>query len=86
MKACGLHKVAVYESVSIALAIDGADIIRDRAHVSAGVKKTDTRGIHPITKQPLLQRNNEGEEKFVRVQSFELCSLMMIADMRDSKS
>jgi hypothetical protein len=40
--------------VSIALAIDGADMIRDRTHVSAGVKITDTRGIHPITKQPLI--------------------------------
>ena len=86
LKACGLHEVAIKESVSIALAIDGADMIRDRTHVSAGVKITDTRGIHPITKQPLLQRNKEGEEKFVRVQSFELCSLMMIADARDSKS
>jgi hypothetical protein len=86
LKACGLHDIAQTESVHIALAIDGADMIRDRTHVSAGVKITDSRGIHPITRQPLLQRSDDGEEKFVRVQSFELCSVMMIADARDSKS
>jgi hypothetical protein len=85
LKACGIHDLARSESIQIALAIDGADMIRDRTHVSAGVKITDTRGYHPITKQPLLQRNDDGEEKFVRVQSFELCSIMMIADARDSK-
>jgi hypothetical protein len=85
LKSCGLHDLAISESIQIALAIDGANMIRDRTHVSAGVKIIDTRGYHPITKQPLLQRNDDGEEKFVRVQSFELCSIMMIADARDSK-
>ncbi len=86
LKACGLFELAQTESIQIALAIDGADMIRDRTHVSAGVKITDTRGYHPITKQPLLQKTDDGEEAFVRVQSFELCSLMMIADARDSKA
>ena len=38
-----------------------------------------------MTKQPLLQRSNKGEERYVRVQSFELCSLMIVADAKDSK-
>jgi hypothetical protein len=85
LKACGLHELATHESIQIALAIDGADMIYDQTHVSVGVKITDTCGYHPVTKQPLLQRTDEGDEKFVRVQSFELCSIMIIADARDSK-
>jgi hypothetical protein len=86
LKACNLHETAMNHSVSIALAIDGADLIRDRTHVSAGVKITDVRGVHPTTKQPLLQRSDDGEERYVRVQSFEMCQLMIIADAKDSKS
>jgi hypothetical protein len=86
LKACQLHDIAINDSVSIAFTIDGADLIRDRTHVSTGVKVTDIRGVHPTTKQPLFQRTNDDEERYVRVQSFELCSLMMIADAKDSKS
>jgi len=86
LKACNLHDLAQRESVQIALAIDGADLIRDRTHVSAGVKIIDSRGIHPTTKQPLLQHDDDGEERYVRVQSFKLCALMMIADARDNKA
>jgi hypothetical protein len=85
LKACGLYELAQRESIKIAFAIDGADMIQEWTHVSAGVKIIDTRGHHPITKQPLLQKRDDGEEAFVRVQSFELCSLLMIADARDSK-
>jgi hypothetical protein len=86
LKACGLHELAKTESVNIALAIDGADLIRDRTHVSAGVKITDPRGIYPISKQPLLVRSEDGNERYVKVQSLELCSLLMIADARDRAS
>jgi hypothetical protein len=84
LKASGLHRIAMTESVNIALAIDGADLIRDRTHVSAGVKITDPRGFHPVTKQPLLLTTDEGV-KYIKMQSFELCSLMIIADARDTK-
>jgi hypothetical protein len=86
LKASGLCELATTESVNIAFAIDGADLIRDRTHVSAGVKITDPRGIHPVTKQPLLMRTNDDEEKYVKVQSFELCALMIIANARDTKA
>jgi hypothetical protein len=33
-----------------------------------------------------LLKEDDGSERFVKVQSFELRSLMMIADARDSKS
>jgi hypothetical protein len=56
LKACALYEVAANKSVSIALAIDEADMLRDKTHVSAGVKITDTHGIHPITKLPLLEK------------------------------
>lgn len=85
LKACGLNELATTQSVSIALVIDGADLTRDRIYASEGVKITDPRGIHPISKQPLLLKEDDGSERFVKVQSFELCSLMMIADARDSK-
>jgi hypothetical protein len=86
LKACNLYDLAQHESVQIALAIDGADLIRDRTHVSAGVNIIDSRGIHPTKKQPLLQQDDDGEERYVRVQSFKLCALMMIADARDNKA
>jgi hypothetical protein len=85
LKASGLHRIAMTESVNIALAIDGADLIRDRTHVSAGVKITDPRGFHPVTKQPLLLTTDEGV-KYIKMQSYELCSLMIIADARDTKA
>jgi len=85
LKACGLYELAQLDSIKKSYAIDGADMICDWMHVSAGVKITDTCGYHPITKQPLMQQTDDGEEIFVRVQSFELCSLMIIADACDSK-
>ena len=86
LKACQLHEIAGNSSVSIALAIDGADLVRDHTHVSAGVKITDICGCHPMTKQPLLQRSNEGEERYVTVQSFKLCSLIIVAEAKESKA
>jgi hypothetical protein len=51
-----------------------------------GVKIIDGRGIHPTTKQPLLQQDDDGKERYVRVQSFKLCVLMMIADAHNKKA
>ncbi len=34
LKACGLSELATTQSVSIAIGIDGADLIRDWTHVS----------------------------------------------------
>ncbi len=71
MKARGLYDLVVTESNNVALAIDGANLIRDRTHVSAGIKITDPRGAHPVTKQPLFIRDDNGEERYVKVKSFE---------------
>jgi hypothetical protein len=38
LKACRLYDLAVAESINIALAINGADLIQDCTHVSAGIK------------------------------------------------
>lgn len=46
LKACQLHDRATTESVKISLAIDGADLFKDRTHVSAGIKICDPNGIH----------------------------------------
>ena len=85
LKACQLHDRATTESVKISLAIDGADLFKDRTHVSAGIKICDPNGIHPVTKQPLFVRNDNGEEKIVRMQSSEMCCILIIADARDKK-
>ncbi len=86
MKAHGLHDLATTESVNIAFATNRADIIRDQTHVGAGVNIMDPHGVHPVTKQPLLMRTNVNEEKYVKVQSFERCALMIIADAYDTKA
>ncbi len=86
LKACHLHDLATKEPVKISLAIDGADLFHDRTHVSAGVKITDERGYHPVTKQPLFVRDDDGEEKIVKIQSSEMCCFLIIADARDNKS
>jgi hypothetical protein len=36
--------------VKISLSIDGADLFKDRAHISAGIKISDPCGAHPVTK------------------------------------
>jgi hypothetical protein len=85
LKSCNLHELATKESGKISMSIDGADLVRDRTHVSAGIKITDEHGSHPITKQPLLVISEEGEESFVNVQSSQVCCVMVIADARDRK-
>jgi hypothetical protein len=86
LKACQLDDLATKESVKISLSIDGADLFKDRTHVSAGVKITDTRGVHPVTKQPLYCIDDETkEEKIVKIQSSEMCCILVIADARDKK-
>ncbi len=42
LKACHLDHLATTEKVKISLSIDGADLFKDRTHVSAGIKITDT--------------------------------------------
>jgi len=85
LKATNLHELATKESVKISFCVDGADLVRDRTHVSAGVKITDERGTHPVTKQPLLMVDEDGKESFVNVQSHQMCCVMVIADARDKK-
>jgi len=85
LKACKLHDRATRERVKISLSIDGADLFRDRTHVSAGVKITDPNGIHPVTKQPLFIREEDGREEIVRIQSSQMCCILIIADARDKK-
>jgi hypothetical protein len=52
LKACNLYELAKVDSVKVALTVDGADLFNGRTHVSTGIKITDERGLHPITKQP----------------------------------
>jgi hypothetical protein len=85
LKACELHNLAITERVKISLSIDGADLFKDRTHVSAGIKISDPRGVHPVTKQPLFIREEDGEEKIVKIQSSEMCCILIIADARDKK-
>jgi len=86
LKACHLHEVAETSSVKIALTVDGADLFKGRMHVSTGVKITDDRGIHPISKKPLGVINVDDDIiDYVKVQSQELCCIMTIADAVDNK-
>jgi len=72
LKASNLDTLATTTSVKIALTVDGADLFNDRTHVSTGIKITDERGIHPVTKQPLLVMEDNADPIFVKVQSSEL--------------
>jgi hypothetical protein len=86
LKACELDEVATRSSVKVALTVDGADIFRGRTHVSTGIKITDERGVHPVTKQPFSMVNEDLDETyFLKVQSSEVCCVMIIADAVDSK-
>jgi hypothetical protein len=53
LKACGIYEYAQNTSVKVALTVDGADFFKGRTHVSSGIKITDERGVHPISKQCL---------------------------------
>jgi hypothetical protein len=86
LKACNLHERATRVSVKVAMSVDGADLVRDRTHVSAGMKITDENGFHPITKQPLFVTSEEGENWYVKIQSSEVCCLMVIALAKDNKT
>jgi hypothetical protein len=41
--------------------------------------------VHPITKQLLFVQSDDGEEKIVRIQSSEMCCILITADARDKK-
>jgi len=86
LKACQLDELATRDRIKISLSIDGADLFKDQTHVSAGIKIMDTRGVHPVTKQPLFMVDNDtNEEKIVKIQSSEMCCILVIADARDKK-
>jgi hypothetical protein len=87
LKACNLHELAQKESVKVALSVDGADLFKGRTHVSTGIKITDERGLHPITRQPFLvaARENDDDDMFAKIQTKEVCCVMIIADAKDNK-
>jgi hypothetical protein len=87
LKACNLYELAQVDSVKVALTVDGADLFKGRTHVSTGMKITDERGLHPITKQPLLvpAREHDDDDMFVKIQTKEVCCMMIIADAKDNK-
>jgi hypothetical protein len=87
LKACGLYELAQRTSVKVALAVDGGDLFNNRSHVTTGLKITDERALHPITKQPFLnpERETEDDDMFLKVQTSEVCSVMIIADAKDNK-
>jgi hypothetical protein len=75
------------ESVKISLSIYGADLFENRTYVSAGIKIMDMREVHPVTNQPLFFINEDiNVEKIVKIQSSEICCILVIADARDKKS
>jgi hypothetical protein len=79
-------ELATRTAVKVALTVDSADLFRGRRHVSTGIKITDERGVHPVTKQPFSVVNDENDEiHFVKVQSSEVCCIMIIANAVDSK-
>ncbi len=87
LKACNLHDLAQTSSVKVALTVDGADLFKGRTHVSTGIKITDERAVHPVSKQPFLvaNRQDDDEDMFVKVQTREVCCIMIIADAKDNK-
>ncbi len=86
LKACELDELATTTSVKIALTVDGADLFKGSTHVSIGIKICDECGVHPITRQPFsVQNEDEDCHNFVKVQSSEVCCMMIIADTVDSK-
>ncbi len=87
LRACNLHDLATTSSVKLGLSVDGADLFKGRTHVSTGIKITDERGVHPITRQPFLVSNRESDldDSYVRIQSKEVCCVMIIADAKDNK-
>jgi hypothetical protein len=86
LKACNLHELATTTAVKITLSVDGADLFKGRTHVSTGVKITDEQAVHPVTKQPLAVCNVDLEcIEYIKLQSSDVCCIMMIADAVDSK-
>jgi hypothetical protein len=86
LKAYHLHDLAITSSVKVAITVDGADLFNDLTHVSTGIKITDERGIHPVTKQPFLFiDDDDAEASFIKIQSSEVCCITIIADARDNK-
>jgi hypothetical protein len=87
LKACNLYELAQVDSVKVALTVDGVDLFKGRTHVSTGMKIADERGLHPITKQPFLvsAREHDDDDMFVKIQTKEVCCVMIIADAKDNK-
>jgi len=89
LKATGLYEKAQRTQVSLAFTADGAALRKSWMHVSCGIKITDPDGRHPITGLPLVENvvdEDEGEKSIYNcIQSRELCTILVIADARDSK-
>jgi hypothetical protein len=88
LKATGLYEKAQKASVTIAFTADGATLMKSHTHVSRGVKITDVDGYHPLTRMPLTTINEEEDgdgTHFNMVQSRELCIILVMADVKDSK-
>ena len=88
LKATGLYEKAQKVGVAIAFTADGAALMKSRTHVSCGVKITDVDGYHPLTRMPLTTINEEDDAdgtRFNMVQSRELCTILVMADAKDSK-
>jgi hypothetical protein len=88
-KATGLYEKAQRTQVSLAFTADGAALTKSRTHVSCGIKITDPDGRHPITGLPLVENvvdeDEGGKSIYNCIQSKELCTILVIADARDSK-
>jgi nitrogen regulatory protein PII-like uncharacterized protein len=85
LKACNLDKLAETPSVKVARTVDEATLFKNCRHVSTGIKLMDERGVHPITWQPFVLKEDGAEDMYVKVQSSEVCCVMVIADAIDNK-
>ena len=84
MKACNLDKLAETPSVKVARTVDEATLFKNCRHVSTGIKLMDERGVHPITWQPFVLKEDGAEDMYLKVQSSEVCCVMVIAKAIDN--
>jgi len=73
------------DSVRVSLSKDGADLFKDRTHVSAGIKISDYHCVHPNTKKPHFVQDDGGKEKMAKIPSSEIGCILLIADARKKK-
>ena len=88
LDAAGLTELAQRGPVKIAVTSDGANSFHNRTQISIGVKIVDTRGVHCKTKKPIFvaaldDDTDDDNGHYQRIQSSEMCAILVMADARD---